>query len=73
MPHNYFFNGKKKEKKTIDTHTQRCGSTIKNEEVGESEFTLNSDRERAIGVQAPEMAISDQEMQMKISQALSIS
>lgn len=63
----------KKEKKTIDTHTQRCGSIIKNEEGGKSEFTLNSDGERATGVQAPEMAISDQEMQMKISQALSIS
>ena len=40
---------------------------------GGSEFPLNSDGERATGVPAPKMAISDEEMQMKISQEISVS
>ena len=70
MPRIYLFDEKKK--KTIDTHTE-VWLTHQEWRGGKSGFTLNIYGERATGIPAPKTIVSDQKMQMKISQAISIS
>ena len=69
MPRNYCLMKKRKNR-----HTHRgVAHPSRMKGGGGSEFPLNSDGERATGVPAPKMAISDEEMQMKISQEISVS